>query len=743
MINRVNDRALLWVVALVYAALGVVYSLSTPPLESSDEFTHYPVVQYIQVEQALPVLDPENPGLWLQEAAQPPLYYALMALLTSWIDTSDLADIHQVNPHAFIGNPDQVANKNLIIHQPEQEAFPWRGSILAVYVIRLLSIGLGIGTILLTALLGRTLFDSRVGLLAAVLTALNPMFLFVSAAVNNDSLSAFLGTAGLYLIVRLWQDTPDPRTHWRRYVGLGIVLGLGILSKLSMAGLLALAGLALAWLAWRQRRMGLLFPGGILTAAVALALSGWWFIRNLQLYHDPTGLNVFVAVQGIRDSPISLAGWIGEFGTFYRTFWGLFGGINIAAPDPVYWIYNLAALTGMVGLLFWFRKKHSPQQSGVWLLITWPLILFLLLVRWTTVYYSFQGRLIFPALGAINVLWAIGVLSWYRGKVAHIGVLALSAWMLAVAIVLPWAVIRPAYSYPDPLPAVPTEAQFGPITYQAEDGAIQLVGVEMEERQRVTPAGDPVKVALYWQANDPVERDYVSSVHLIGRAYSSAGQVDRYPGWGMIPTSDWETGQVWRDVYHVRVNRDAVGPTRLRVSVGLYDTQESTPLSPIGPDGTPMELVIVGEARLGRSEGEPQKPTIVTGTTLSDGITLAGYNMEPQPATAGDSLALTLFWDADSAPTQDYTVFVHLLDRDGSQLAGADGPPVEGDYPTTWWEAGDQVEDLHVVPLPTDLVPGDYIIDVGLYIPATGLRALRLDNGDSAIHLPAAVVEGH
>lgn len=156
-----KQRLWLSVILLLYAVLGVGYMLATPPLESSDEYKHYPVVQFIQAEGKLPVLDPENPGLWLQEGAQPPLYYGLMAALTSWIDTSDLPEIHQTNKHAFVGNPNQIGNKNLILHQPEKEQFPWQGSILAIYVIRLASIGLGLGTVWLTAVLGQQLFLVR------------------------------------------------------------------------------------------------------------------------------------------------------------------------------------------------------------------------------------------------------------------------------------------------------------------------------------------------------------------------------------------------------------------------------------------------------------------------------------------------------------------------------------------------------------------------------------------------------
>ena len=60
-------------IVLGYITLGVTYALATPPLEASDEYKHYPFVQYVQTQHALPVLDPDDPGLWLQEAAQPPL----------------------------------------------------------------------------------------------------------------------------------------------------------------------------------------------------------------------------------------------------------------------------------------------------------------------------------------------------------------------------------------------------------------------------------------------------------------------------------------------------------------------------------------------------------------------------------------------------------------------------------------------------------------------------------------------
>ena len=43
---------------------------------------------------------------------------------------------------------------------------------------------------------------------------------------------------------------------------------------------------------------------------------------------------------------------------------------------------------------------------------------------------------------------------------------------------------------------------------------------------------------------------------------------------------------------------------------------------------------------------------------------------------------LTLYWRADVKPAQDYPVFIQLW-QNGEQIAGFDGPPLDGDFPTS------------------------------------------------------------
>ena len=87
----------------VFVLLGALYAIVTPLFEVSDELWHYPMVKTLADGHGLPVQDAANPGAWRQEGSQPPLYYALMAVATSWIDTSDLHQVRWINPHADNG----------------------------------------------------------------------------------------------------------------------------------------------------------------------------------------------------------------------------------------------------------------------------------------------------------------------------------------------------------------------------------------------------------------------------------------------------------------------------------------------------------------------------------------------------------------------------------------------------------------------------------------------------------------
>ncbi len=724
---------------VTYFLVGCIWLWVTPPFESSDEYKHYPVIQYIQNEHQLVVLDPENPGRWQQEGAQPPLYYLLMAAISAPIDSSDFDSIYQRNPHAFIGDPNQIRNKNIMLHNPASETFPSSGAIAAVYLIRITSLLIGCATVWFSYRIARLFTRETVALFAAALTAFNPMFLFTSAAVNNDSLANFFGAAGLYFVIRLWQHYQKPASKQRPYfliVVLGIVLGLGMLTKLSLGGLLLLTGISVAWLAWRKSRWQILFVDGLSIFLIAMTILTPWLIHNINSYGfaDITGINTFIEVQGTRATSMTWQDWWGEFGTFYRSFWGLFGGVNVAAPQWWYGVLNGLVVLSLIGWLRFPDKRSLFGAQGGWLTLGWIAILLVLLLRWTIISPAFQGRLIFPALPAINLLLALGLTGLFKRRSQQQALMAAaSAFFALSAFILPISTIRPAYAYPDSLSQVPESAKISPIRFRDQDTLIELVGVELEPMQsRVAGDAQPIRIVLYWLSAETMSTNYLTSINILGRDLAVVGRVDRYPGWGMWPTSRWQADEIYRDEYAIYLAPDAVAPSRLQIKVDVWDSDSGQHLLPIDEADNQLSLVIVGEARL--YEQGPQLPAVdhKVAAQFDEGITFYGFDLADELTTDSD-IPITLVWQADQTVTVDYTVFVQLLDERGNLVGSGDGRPVDNQfYPTTFWRAGDVIVDDKLIKLNSaELEPGTYMIAVGLYDASSQRRLLLLDGLDA------------
>ena len=106
---------------------------------------------------------------------------------------------------------------------------------------------------------------------------------------------------------------------------------------------------------------------------------------------------------------------------------------------------------------------------------------------------------------------------------------------------------------------------------------------------------------------------------------------------------------------------------------------------------------------------------------FGDQIGLLGYNASGETFAPGDTLDLTLYWQAQRALEIDYQVFVHLLDSEGNLVAQSDklNP---GEFPTRRWPLDRYVPDEHRVALPDDLPPGGYTVTTGLWVQSDGWR---------------------
>jgi 4-amino-4-deoxy-L-arabinose transferase-like glycosyltransferase len=112
---------------------------------------------------------------------------------------------------------------------------------------------------------------------------------------------------------------------------------------------------------------------------------------------------------------------------------------------------------------------------------------------------------------------------------------------------------------------------------------------------------------------------------------------------------------------------------------------------------------------------------------LGDTARLRGYSVSPKSARPGDRVYLTVYWEPLSPTDRLYSVYVHLLNGDGTLVAQRDTYPGLGRYPTTAWQPGRLFADPYLIIIPEDApAPATAHWKVGLWQTETGDYAFLL-----------------
>jgi hypothetical protein len=732
-----TEKLLLGLILIAFLALGIVYTLNTPVFEASDELWHYPMIQHLANGNPLPeqVFDPQAAGPWKQEASQPPLYYYLGAALTFWIDTTDMGSVRWLNPHVDNGVITLDGNTNLIIHN--QEDSPWQGTLLAVRIIRLFSVLLGATTVLLTYHIARLSVPGRpeIALASAGVTAFTPMFIFISAAVNNDNLIILLASLSILLMIRIMKDEDqNSRVTYIKLILLGVIIGLGTLSKITAIGLLPLA-LGTLWLnSWqslpnesKSKPVFLFrtsFSSGyrfLLVLIPVILVAGWWFYRNLVLYGDWSGWNAFIAVLGQRAHPASLAQLWDERWGFMLSYWGLFGGLNVSMPDWIYRVLNSIVIVSVLGFLLYFwtlvkrftgsegwRRRNfwelvsdglsfTVHNFGLILCLIWSAAVVVGLIRWANITWSSQGRLVFSAISALSTLLVIGLAGWLPQRISSIVLTVFVSFMLVIAILAPVLWISPAYEPPEKLIASAykeVNADF--------DQRLRLLGYEVNST--LIQPGDTVEVMLAWETLSEMDRDWSVFVHLQDPVLERpVAQRDMFLGQGLLSTQLLTPGQQVLNRYHLQVPETAIAPVELSLKVGLYDYLSGERL--VLEDGE--DSLTLASLNLEPIKGAVTNPLNIN---FENELNLVGFNIEPRKLGRSDMADLTLFWRPLRKLETDYTFFAQVVDSDTTRWASQDLQ-----QPTRSWTAGDlEVLELQLQ-MSEETPAGLYPIIVGVY----------------------------
>ncbi len=721
-----NRRPHLLLILLLYLAISLTYSIMNPLFEAPDEHLHYFTAQYIADTGRLPAVAPgDNYDEWLgQEAAQPPLYYLLGALIIAPLDTHGAREQVRFNPLSWIGNTSALANVNRFVYTPD-EAWPWQGFALAAHLLRGLSVLFGAGTLLCIYGSGRYLWPTHENraLLSATLAAFLPQFGFVHGAISNDTLITFLSSLAIWQILRLWVTAVTPP----RLLLLGITIGLAALTKNAGVLLLIYALGILILLAirdWKPKtknNLQSLVSNLLLVAIPVLLIAGWLWWRNWQLYGDWTAANQFIRIAG-GDRKYTLWQVLAESDGLWLSLIAVFGWFNLSAPNWVYWIWSGMVILSLLGAVWSWKKNFRPQINAdkrgfnlqslifilqkAWfprlLLAGWVLAVYAGLVTFMMQTEAAQGRLLFPAIVPLTLGLAYGL-----SQLPGFGKRLVWLWPglgLATTLYALFFVIRPAYALPATVTAVPPQTT--PIQADLGQG-LQLLASEVETATAVP--GDILWFTLYWQTDAPPSESPQFVFELFGRGEAGElpviAKLQSYHGRGLYSADLWSPGTIIADRFAVRLEETAAAPVLAHAFVKLAGETASAE---------------VGSIKISPQEWPtPAGPVLAQ---LGDNIGLTAVSLSPTTASPGTEVQVTVQWLATAVPAADYTTLVHLALPNQPPLASGDRPPLNGQYPTHVWSTGEVIDDRYTLIVPDDLANGRYPVWIGMYDRQTLIR---------------------
>jgi len=247
-------------------------------------------------------------------------------------------------------------------------------------------------------------------------------------------------------------------------------------------------------------------------------------------------------------------------------------------------------------------------------------------------------------------------------------------------------------------------------------GQLRFLGYALNKEK--VAFGEEFTLTLYWQALMDIEEDYNLVVQLRGedRVWAEGSYV---LGSEYYPTSQWREGEVLWDRYDLKVDAEAPQLEGI-LEIDLLDAQEHSLLEkPV----TFAKMKIQGRRFTSPEISHPME------VNLGRKVDFLGYDLETKEIRAGDTIHLTLYWQAKREMKISYTVFTHLLGEDNKPRGQRDGIPMKGRHPTTQWQEGEVIVDEYDIIVEGEIPEGKYRLEVGMYDLDTGERVPAFKGG--------------
>jgi 4-amino-4-deoxy-L-arabinose transferase-like glycosyltransferase len=572
------------------------------------------------------------------------------------------------------------------------------------FALRALSAVAGLALVLFTYLLGRRLFGTASGLVAAFLGAISPFAIYYSQEARMYALLAALAAASTYLLVRIL-SLQSPVSHsqasesanWRTMFFAGtyvLTAAAGLYTQYAFPFVLLVHNLVfVVWWLFVARRA-----------------TGRW--RRLAIWAAVQAAVVLVYLPWLPIGIRSVTSWPSA-GQTYKLGPALLNVVRWLAVGPTLPLEEAwVGLAGMGALLLaglWPHRKKDRFGVAV-------LALYLLL--------------------PIALIFALDL---YK-----------EAWLKFLIVVLPPFHVLAAHG-------IGSLARFVGKGWRMENGRLQLLS--LQSLVSVLPIGLialatlPSLRNLYW--NPAYARDDYRQIAADISATAPAGSSII-----LNAPNQWEVFTYYypdRDVYPVPYRLSsgevdaflsALSEQHQRLYVVFWGDAESDPHRHV-ESWLAANAYKTGDRWYGRVRlatygvaQMPDEPSVALDAHFGENVYLRGYALGEAASTPGDIVPVALFWEALATFSEPYKVSVQLLDEAGQLVAQHDAEPVGGFAPTTTWQPGQLVTDRHGLLLPGDLPGGRYTLAVAVYHAHTGERLPVVVKGKSTgDYLPLTVID--
>jgi 4-amino-4-deoxy-L-arabinose transferase-like glycosyltransferase len=625
----------------------------------------------------------------------------------------------------------------------------------------------GLGTIATLFLLGRKLGGDQAGVAAAGVATLNGLLIAFSRIVQYQAIVLWMSALA---VLCAWEWRDRKQTRWA--VLAGVFAGVGLLAHYDALAIVPVLAY-IAFLVFLQARadgrqrewrrdvlLGLLcttliagaFYGPYLlvgqvgaTASYLGERIGGGLLKNRTDNFLAYGIfcNSFLYLALTGGLVLGFIAWqVGRAPALRRIpgarIWApgliVFAGVALMVwPDSL----GFAALdlAPLAWLLIFFAAilaaSSSPAVQGalIWLAATFLISNFLLADPRTHIYGIFLPWSLIAG-AALAALWG----AWAQDRWQWVGI-ALAAG--AIACLCPFlfdsylrhdaagnedrpAVLRALAWAPKPYATPPTQGLFGRVHRSGWKGigALYAEGrlsgdIDSNEKTELTDWYVPTAYRIARSDPDPcgrLPRYLFEADDLVAKSGvwpKGPPDLDQYAEVGRVelPNGNGVT------IYEVNPTKSGIGRVDALALSRRFDARATPALFSEGPQ--PGHRVLANLGGL---------------------IQLTGC----EAWQAGESIAVTLFWEAIEAPGEDYQVFVHIEGgQEGAGPAGvwgqSDGSPACGLRPTGAWLPGDRVADRRIITPAPEAPAGSYSLVAGLYRLDTGQRLPVLDEAGHPI----------